>query len=152
MSSKFPKRQKIFVSDHHIDEGKCRDTNKCMVKLAIKEAIGGHGYVNVDGGIVSITRRSDYREKGMLPRSVREKVCKFDRLEEARRQGRQPAPGDEVKPFSFWIDWIKTTPIRKETAAQRVRANERMDERKAAGWKKKDYSLRKRIVGMAANA
>lgn len=137
MASRFPQTLTIHVTKEDIEEGKCLDPNKCMLKLAIKREIGGHGYVHVEGGVAAITRRPDYREKGFLPRSARVNMVKFDKNK------------DEVKPFTFKMTFHKTTKIYKLSAEQRKEINKKVANRKANGWKMNRHTMRERITGMA---
>lgn len=133
--SKFPKIVTVRVTQNDIDEGKCRDPNKCMLKLAIKREIGGHGYVNVKGGVVSITRRSDYREKGFLPRSAVKAMLNFDEKK-------------LVKPFTFRVEFYKTTKIADAKRQAQMNAVTRK-RRSEPGYKAKKYTMRQRIAGIA---
>lgn len=133
--SKFPATIKVRVTPSDINEGKCKDPNKCMLKLAIKREIGGHGYVNVKGGVASITRRADYREKGFLPRSALKAMLDFDN----RR---------EVKPFTFNITFYKTTKITNRERMDQMNAITRKNRAKP-GYKAKKYTMRQRIAGIA---
>ncbi len=129
--SKFPKTIRVHVTQNDIVEGKCADPNKCMVKLAIKREIGGHGYVHVEGGVVSITRRPDYREKGFMPRTVMKKVIEFDQKK-------------EVRPFYFNITFYKSSKITAQKSAEKNKTL-----RAKPGYKAKKYNMRRRIAGMA---
>lgn len=133
-NGKFPKTLTIRVTQSDISEGKCRDPNKCMLKLAIKREIGGHGYVNVRNGGVAITRRSDYRERGFLPRNALKAMLDFDNKL-------------DVKPFKFNVTFFKTTKIdnavrleQKKIIGRKVRAK--------PGYKAKKYNMRERIAGV----
>lgn len=133
--SKFPKTISVRVTQSDINEGVCQDPNKCMLKLAIKREIGGHGYVNVKGGVASITRRSDYREKGFLPRSAVKAMLDFDE--------KKP-----VRPFTFKITFYKTTKIASaDRLVQLKEINQRL--RAKPGYKAKKYTMRQRIAGIA---
>lgn len=132
---KFSKTITINVLKSDIEEGKCKDPNKCMLKLAIKREIGGHGYVHVEGGNVAITRRPDYRERGFLPRPALKAMLDFDNQR-------------EVKPFKFKITFYKTTPIITAETAERRYALLRK-ERAKPGHKQKKYTMRQRIAGIA---
>lgn len=133
--SKFPKILPVAVTQGDIDDGECRMPNKCMLKLAIKREIGGHGYVDVRNGTVSITRRPDYREKGFLPRSALKAMLDFD-------------VGKKVKPFRFKVVFYKTTKIK--TAARLIQAAEANRKIRARpGYKAKKYTMRQRIAGIA---
>jgi hypothetical protein len=143
MSKKFPVNMRIHVNQRNIDEGKCGDPNHCMIKVAVKHAIGGHGYVNVDASGISITRRPDYREKAFMPRKVRELMLVFDKWGRGGRVG--PCP---VKPFSFKLTFVRTSSITKRDNGA---VNAKRRERIATGWKQKKYDMRKRIAGIATS-
>lgn len=142
MSKIFPENLKIHVTKDDIDEGKCGLPNKCMIKLAVKRAIGGHGYVAVDSTGIAITRRSDYREKAFLPRPVVEAMYLFDQDK------------SKVKPFSFTAHFFKTSKIaRPETEGALERKRARRKRLRAQG-KDPDFggkrnNIRQRIVGLA---
>lgn len=134
--SNFPVTIRVHVTKSDITEGKCKLPNKCMLKLAIKREIGGHGYVHVEGGVASVTRRPDYREKGFLPRPAQRAMLAFD-------------AGQEVKPFTFSLKLIKTTKIHKYDSNQWAHKMKKRDKKKASGWKPKKYNMRQRIAGIA---
>lgn len=134
--SKFPKTLTVRVTQNDINEGKCCDPNKCMLKLAIKREIGGHGYVHVEGGNVAITRRPDYRERGFLPRSAIQAMLDFDNKK-------------EVKPFPFKITFYKTSKIQSAERAAQKNLIARKAYKAGAGYRKKKYNMRQRIAGIA---
>lgn len=135
--AKFPKTLKIHVTQGDIDEGKCKDPHKCMLKLAIKREIGGHGYVSVESGTVAITRRPDYREKGFLPRPALNAMLNFDKDKES------------VKPFTFAVTFYKTTKIDSCERLDQKKAIARKHYKEGASYRKKKYSMRQRIAGIA---
>lgn len=128
---KWPPRILIEVSKEDIDEGMCGLPNKCMIKLAVKRAIGGHGYVKVESSGIAITRRDDFRERAFLPRPAQRAMVAFDNKE-------------PVRPFSFWLHFMKTSRIEKRDPDK---VNATRQKRKATGWKQPKYV---RSVGLAA--
>jgi DNA-binding XRE family transcriptional regulator len=131
---------RIVVTQAHIDEGACRDPNKCMIKLAIAEALGvAHGYIRVDATGVRITRRKDYRERADLPRKALHALLAFDRNE-------------RVEPFDFMLRFRKTTRVVKSTPERRTQINAARATRKAEGRPDKTYDLAKRIAGVASTS
>jgi hypothetical protein len=137
VNKKWPEKLTIHVSRAHIAEGECRQPTKCMIRLAVKHAIGGHGYVKVDATGIAITRRDDYREKFHWP-SARHKAVRamiaFDKKE-------------PVEPFTFVAKFQRTTKIVKRDTVQ---VNRWRDARKAAGRPDKRSDMKKRIIGLAA--
>jgi hypothetical protein len=133
---RFPKRVKISGTQADIDEGKCGDPNKCMIKLAIRRAIKcPHGYINVKANRISITRRPDYRERAFLSDIAARNMVLFDKDKSA------------VKPFVFWAEFQRHTNIVKR---DREQVNAARRKRRAEGRPDKTYSLAKRIVGLAS--
>jgi len=91
----WPKNVLIEVKREDIEDGKCKDPNLCMIKVAVKRAIGGHGYVKVDSTGISITRRDDYREKFWWSSSRHKGLLALHAFDEGR----------PVKPFTFIADF-----------------------------------------------
>src|SRR5262245_1255459 len=135
----FPQTIRVFVKQAHIDQAKCRDPNKCMIKLAVKEAIGGHGYVKVDSTGIAITRRPDFREKAFLPRAGVKHLFEFD-------------DGKEVKPFQITLKFFKTTRVYKNSEDRRLQINKARVARISAGRPDKRSEMQKRLRGLAVAA
>jgi len=135
--TKWPKHLQIDVTQANIDEGKCGKPNLCMIKLAVKHAVGGHGYVKVDATGIAITRRDDYREKFSWPSSRHPALLAMVAFDQNK----------PVKPFSFVANFRKTSNIEKRdqtkvSATRRKRRTEVGPDRK--------YDIRSRIVGVYA--
>jgi hypothetical protein len=139
----FPKTMHFRIPDKFIVEGLCGLPTKCAVKLTVKEKIGGHGYVSVDAGGVSISRRPDCREKAFMPKPLLNWVVNFDAWKE---EGADPKAPNRPKPIPFTLTFHKTTKIVHRDNDQ-VNANRKM--RAAAGKPDKKYGMRKRIAGVA---
>lgn len=140
MSKMFPENLRIDVKQRDIDDGKCLLPNKCMIKLAVKRAIGGHGYVAVDSTGISITRRSDYREKAFLPRAALAAMVQFDKDK------------TKVKPFSFVAKFFKTTKIGKTLRGDHAKRLKRQAETRKKTGAGKLYAARRRVIGLATAA
>jgi len=135
---KFPTNITVHVTQQDIDDAECGNPNKCAIKLAVKRSLDmSHGYIHVDAGGVSITRRPDYREKADLPRRMRNWIVAFDRHLEYGR----PAPS----PTSFPLHFRKTSPIIKRDTEQ---VNAARRKRVAEGRPDRRYPVR-RSAGIA---
>lgn len=133
---KYPIRVKVDVLQQDIDEGKCKNPNLCMDKLAIKRAIKcPHGYIKVANGRVSITRRPDYRERADLPQKAIDMIALFDENPKA------------VKPHSFWLTFRKTTKVVKRDK-ERVNKNRRENNQPS---RYRKYNLHERVAGLAVD-
>jgi hypothetical protein len=130
----FKKHMLISVTQAHIDAAKCRDPNKCMIKLAVIDAVGKRCYCKVDLRGISITRRNDYRERSFIPQNAGRALVRFDSRE-------------EVRPFHFWCHFEKTTRIVSEE--RKAQVVQKRKEAKANGIKPKRYAYAKRIAGLA---
>lgn len=134
------KNVRVHVTRRDIEEGKCTDPNKCMIKLAVARAINiPHGYIRVDSTGVSITRRNDYREKAFMPRTAVVNMFRFDNKQ-------------QIEPFYFVLKFVKTTRVHKATAERREKVNQARARRKAEGRPDRQYSLAKRLRGVAVTA
>lgn len=144
MSKLFPENVRIHISDKTIDSAKGCDPNHCAIKLEVKKAIGGHGYVAVDSTGIAITRRSDYREKSFMPRKLGEWMVAFD----SWSTGNGPRP----KPITAVLKFFKTTRIGKTRNTSdddhSARLKRQRITRKKTG-ANKVYGMRRRIVGLA---
>lgn len=136
----------VYVTNTDIHNSECRDPNKCMIKVAVARALRiPHGYIHVDSTGISVTRRSDYREKAFLPRIAQRKMLEFDGEAEARKRG---IPS-KVTPFRFKVEFHKTSKVAKSTEERKAQINQRRTARKAAGMKEKIYRLHQRVVGLS---
>lgn len=127
----------IQITQHDIDEGKCRDPNKCMIKIAVARAIDvPHGYIKVDATGVSVTRRTTYREKAFLPHNALINMLRFDQKQ-------------EVKPFRFKLIFHKTSKVYKASEHRKAQVNAARAKRKAEGRPDKTYNLHQRVAGIA---
>lgn len=130
----------INVTAHDIEEGKCRDPNKCMIKLAVARAIDiPHGYIKVDATGVSITRRTDYREKAFLTHNALINMLRFDQKQ-------------QVKPFKFKLVFHKTSKVYKASEQRKAQVNAARHKRKAEGRPDKKYNLHQRVAGIAIDS
>ena len=138
MKPNLNKRVTIEIRREHITEGACGDPNKCMIKLAIAEAIRvPHGYIKVDARGVRLTRRKDYREGAFLPMVAYKRMLAFDR-------------GEAIEPFSIRLTFVKTDLVKKPaSAARKAQINAAREQRKASGRPDKRYTLSKRLSGIA---
>lgn len=138
---KFPTHVRVYVSQHDIDDGKSCDPNKCMIKIAMARAINiPHGYIKVDATGISITRRTDYREKAFLPAPVVRNMLLFDK----------PDTRNTVKPFSFTAIFHKTSRVVRSSEERKARINLLRNRRLAAGIRPKKYTLHRRVRGLSA--
>jgi hypothetical protein len=104
-----------------------------MIKVAVARAIGvPHGYVKVDATGISVTRRKDYREKSFIPRTAIKHMLQFDK---------DPT---QVKPFSFYLEFRKTSPVYKSTKERREQIN-----KARKGKSQRKYNISERIAGIA---
>ena len=127
----------ISVTQHDIDEGKCKNPNKCMIKLAVARAINiPHGYIKVDATGISITRRNDYREKSFLSHNAIVNMLRFDQ-------------NKEVRPFRFKAVFHKTSKVYKASDHRQKQVNAARKKRIAEGRPDKKYNLHQRIAGVA---
>src|SRR5262252_7260123 len=134
------KRVRVSVTALDIKWAKGCDPNKCMIKVATARAINvPHGYIRVDSTGVAVTRRNDFREKAFLPRVAVKAMLMFD--DETTR--------DLVKPFSFWLEFHKTSRVHKASAERKEAINAARRARVAAGNPDRRYTLTKRIKGIA---
>jgi hypothetical protein len=135
------RKVRVIVRQAHIDEGECRDPNKCMIKLAVAEAIGiPHGYIKVDARGIKITRRKDYREAAFVPEQAYKAMLAFDQ-------------GQPVEPFTMTLEFHKTTRVYKNTDERRQQINAARRQRKAEGKPDRTYSgPSKRLIGIAMTA
>jgi hypothetical protein len=138
MKPNLNKRVTVEIRREHITEGACGDPNKCMIKLAIAEAIRvPHGYIKVDARGVRLTRRKDYREGAFLPMIAYKKMLAFDN-------------GQTVEPFSIRLNFVKTDAVKKPASAERkAQINAARATRKSSGRPDKKYTLAKRLRGIA---
>jgi hypothetical protein len=127
----------VHVTQGDIDAAECGKPTKCMIKVALKRALNlAHGYIHVDATGVSISRNCKYREKAFMPRPALINMLKFDKGKVG------------VKPFTFKLHFVKTTPIADaERAASTRRAKQK--ERAKQGFVEKKYDMRSRVVGVA---
>lgn len=131
------KKVKVNVLQRDIDEGECRKPHKCAIKLSVARAIDvPHGYIKVDATGISVTRRTDFREKAFLPNSVKVYMVKFDK--------KLP-----VKPFTFTAVFHKTSKVYKSTAARRAQVNANRNRRLSEGHKPPKYNLHQRVIGLS---
>jgi hypothetical protein len=130
----------VSIRQEHIDEGECRDPNKCMIKLAVAQAIGvPHAYIKVDARGIRITRRKDFREAAFMPMAAVKAMLAFDRRE-------------AVEPFTVKLEFHKTTRVAKTSPERRKQVNAARAQRKAEGRPDKSYGLSKRLKGIAFTA
>lgn len=128
------KTVKVYVTHDDIDNAECRKPTKCMIKVALKRALNlSHGYIHVDATGISISRNGSYREKAFMTRPVLDKMLAFDRHE-------------TVKPFSFILQFQKTTNITKKSDAHVVQTKK---SHRKTGIDKKRYNMRERVIGVA---
>lgn len=138
---KFATNVRVYVSQHDIDDGKSCDPNKCMIKIAVARAINiPHGYIKVDATGISVTRRTDYREKAFLPKAAVRNMLLFDK----------PDTRNTVKPFSFIATFHKTSRVVRSSEERKARINLLRRRRAAAGIKPKKYTLHMRVRGLSA--
>lgn len=132
---------KVRVTQADILEADCGDPNKCMIKVAVARAIGvPHGYIRVHATGIAVTRRQDYREKAFLPKTAYVNLLRFD------------FNRDAVKPFTFNLEFRKTTRVHHSTSERRAQVNRARARRKEEGRPDKQYSLSKRLQGIAVTA
>jgi len=136
----FNKKVRCYVTKQMIEDAKCGDPNKCMIKLAVAKGINGPGlYIKVDSTGVAITRRNDRREKAFLPRVVVNNMVRFDNNKES------------VTPFSFTLHFIPTTRVSKSSAERKAQVNAARRKRKENGRPDKKYDLHTRVKGLAVS-
>lgn len=133
---RFPKTMNINVTQADINAATCADPTHCMIHIAVKRAIGGHGYVKVDARGVFITRRDDYREHAVLPRRAYRKMLQFDKDRAS------------VGPFAFGLTFAKTTKIHKYSDKQLEKRENNRRALRAAG-KLKKWNPAERYTGVA---
>jgi hypothetical protein len=136
------KSVRIHIRQEHIDEGKCRDPNKCMIKLAIAEALGiAHGYIKVDSRGIRVTRRKDFREIAYMPDKAVRALLAFDRKE-------------PVKPFSVMLQFHKWTRVAKPASNdRREQINDARRKREAEGRTDRKYTgPSRRLMGISLTA
>lgn len=143
------------VSQEMIDLAKGCDPHKCMYKLAVSMAINvPGGYIKVDSSGVSITRRTDFREKAFLPMNMIKNMLLFDeykRQMEAFRKGkREEKPICPVKPHKFKLTFIKTTKVYRSSEERKEQINKARRKRKEEGRPDRKYYLHKRVAGLSA--
>lgn len=137
---KFPTRVRIPVTQADIDDGMSCDPNKCMIKIATARAVNvPHGYIKVDATGISITRRTDWREKAFLPKAAVRNMLLFDK----------PDTRKTVKPFTFTAIFHKTTQVVRSSEERKARINLLRRRRAAAGIKPKKYTLHMRVRGLS---
>jgi len=136
---------KIRISKKHIEEGKCKDSQKCMIAAAIKAADSTVSYVSVKTNGITITKRKSdggagVRQRWAVPTAAARKIIQFD-------------SGENVTPFAFEPLLIKETILSEVTKEQRKKNTEKRVKRRAAraanGLPKEDvYGRRSRIAGV----
>ncbi len=129
-----PKKERIDVTQAHIDEGECKKARKCPIKLGVKDSLDlGHGYCHVDATGISITRNGTNREKSFIVRTALEWLLRYDTLGK-----------NAVKPFHFWCEFYPVRKVQKLNEAQR---KHKTAYAKKSGNAKKVY--RSRLDGVA---
>ena len=141
------KRVTVYVSNSDIHDSECCLPRKCMIKVAVARALRiPHGYIHVDSTGISVTRRSDFREKAFLPRIAQRKMLEFDAEKAARKQGLP----SKVTTFRFVAVFHKTTKVAKSSAKRKARINQLRNARAAAGIKPRKYNLQTRVAGLTS--
>src|SRR5258708_6721192 len=104
---------KISVHKKHIDDGKCKLPQKCMIAAAIKDADPYVSYVSVRTNCITITKRKSdggpgVRQHFMVPTHAARRIIQFDN-------------GEKVVPFVFdakFVDEQSIPAVTPLTAAQ----------------------------------
>jgi hypothetical protein len=120
-----------------IDEGEGCNGNKCMIHRCVQRTLGGIKYIHVDATGLSVTRRTDYREKAFLPRKVYKYLLQYDTEKKA-------GVTCTVKPFSFAVKFEKTTPIWQQATPERRAQKSAYDKKRT----RKQYPKRYRYEGV----
>ena|ERR1700722_10525118 len=91
----------VAVREHHIERGKCKTPERCMIAVAIKEADPDVTYIRVRTNGITLTRRPDggpaMTTKYAVPTKAARAIISFD-------------SGEEVRPFTFNAKEIETKP------------------------------------------
>lgn len=76
----------VTVSKDHIAKGKCRDTQKCAVALALSQLLPADASyrVSVNGLAATYTRKGGSRVRIALPKAVQSFISRFDEKDEKR--------------------------------------------------------------------
>lgn len=149
---------KVNVLAKDISEGLCGLPGKCMEKIAIERVLrakdpkGGDHHVRIDAGTVKFNLFG-YRWRGIPPKIAKRSLIQFDKEEKARRKARKK--GEEftskVQPHEYRLEAQKTTKIVPFTAERMKQVNAARNRRAAEGRPdRKDYNLRKRVVGLGS--
>lgn len=136
---------KISVSQKHIDQGKCKIAQKCMIAAAIRDADPTVSYVSVRTNGITITKRKcdggdGVRQHWQVPTRAARAIIKFD-------------GGEFVAPFSFepkLVDEKIIPAVKPEKALKDATKNrKRRAARVANGLPQEDvYGRRTRIAGV----
>lgn len=131
-----PKREKITITQEDIDEGVCRKSRRCPIRLGVKRSLDlGHGYCHVDATGIAITRNGTNREKSFICRTALVWLKNYD------DNGK-----DAAKPFHFWAEFFPIRKVHKLSAAKRAEYTARAIKN---GNSKKKYNDRSRLVGVS---
>jgi hypothetical protein len=121
---------RISVTKEHVDNGKVKDSQSCMIADAIKQACPKAQYIMVDLQSIRFTDKAKRKRYIYLtPAVAQHNLIRFDQ-------------GDSVKPFTFSL----TTPARAQTiqttrTSERVKASNRKATKKyRTNRKKADYA------------
>jgi hypothetical protein len=151
------KRFKVEVKAHHINDGACRNANKCMIRLAVEAALRElepdepNHWTKVANGRLTF-HSGGWHWKAELAKVALRNLIEFDKEEKARLQAKLDGAAflSKVRPFAFTVEAHRGGRKEKPTPERAARIREmrriRIVERRE---KPRLYTLKKRIVGCA---
>lgn len=129
---------KVCIEKSHIDNGKARDSQHCMIADAIKDACPSAQFIMVDLQTIRWTdRKKHLRITHLTPAIAQSNLLKFDQ-------------GEQVKPFAFTLGQpVKTRAMQSN---RRASPNQVASARKAGKtYDAKRRANRKKYAYLAAN-
>ena len=148
----------VAVIYRDIQNAECRIPAKCMIRVATERKLreldpkGGDHKVRVDASGIRFKLRG-HKYFSPLPKKAARAMVQWDREDKARKKAKRDGVAfmSQVKPFQFIAEAIKGAAIKPLTAERQKQINEARRKRILAGKPdKQNYTLHKRVVGLAA--
>lgn len=127
-----------------------------MVKVAVERKLRqlepevGNHHTRVDAGHIRFNYQG-HRYWADTPKLAKANLIRFDEEAKAKRKAeREGKPfHSQVEPFSFNVVGMRQGKVKPTSRARQDQVNAARRLRRAAGEKRKQYTLRQRIVGFA---
>jgi hypothetical protein len=148
----------VAIINRDIQNAECRIPAKCMIRVGTERKLreidpkGGDHKVRVDASGIRFKLRG-HKYHGPLPKKAAKAMLQWDREDKTRKKAKRDgiAFTSQVSPFQFTLEAVKGPAIKPLTAERQKQINDARRKRILAGKPdKQNYTLHKRVVGLAA--